>query len=757
MTVEVYNQNRGIPMGAQSLTPSGGGGGGTGGASINDNQVSTATVYSSNKVESRLAEKTGAGLSLGFNATLASETLTFVTTDETPYTLKENYDYEIDLHFPAAGTLTDTIKMVVENNNDTIQFVALTHTDPSQPITVGTMKQLMYYDAETGFRWLFKARYKTTSTGVKVFVIYPVIAKASTPDNMLTTNTDQVITGSKTFHMNQQSKKITLVDAGSTTAKGAYITLDRAGTYDSNIVLGTAYENRYGGKRVTVGVIPLSNTVSAPGIRMYSGSTADATYLVGGGITNCGYLKMSGSELTFTNASGTETNLLASGGGDTSELLTGHGTTKFSNVSLNSQDVYASNEWYNHNNALVAGIYAGKTGTGIKSLTTDRLSVGGYLKEVTYGITLNPATTSSGDNQIKMGSSSSQRGFIGAGGGFGILLNPKDTIYSTVPALTTSLPASNKYPLYSTYNVKAGNGINIDVTQGDTITISATGGAASASDNGIRGDYESRYGIIESPNGILTDAQDSENNLVLTLHQGLVMQCAGQDAKTIVSADTTHTVESTTEFDLFYAGGAFYEAAEVVFSETEPAGSDTGITAWFNPNKTANPDQKWQFKSNANGNTWASSAAGRIAHIHTNGIAITRIDYAGCRILDGQHFLSAAEAAHAAMPSDKYEDITLAASGTKYTAPADGWFYYYISGGISNTVTNAYMRVTQDSLPPIENRATKRDTASSNGSSLMCGWIFVRKGDYTITYRTYSNIEAGSVTRFYYCVGQAPN
>ena len=55
MTIETYNQNCGIPMGAQSLAS--GGGGGTGGASINDNQVSTTTVYSSSKVESRLAEE----------------------------------------------------------------------------------------------------------------------------------------------------------------------------------------------------------------------------------------------------------------------------------------------------------------------------------------------------------------------------------------------------------------------------------------------------------------------------------------------------------------------------------------------------------------------------------------------------------------------------------------------------------------------------------------------------------------------------
>lgn len=600
MTVEVYNQNRGIPMGAQSLTPSGGGGG-TGGASIDDTHVSTVTAYSSNKVESRLAEKTGAGLSLGFNATLASETLTFVTTDETPYTLKENYDYEIDLHFPAAGTLTDTIKMVVENNNDTIQFVALTHTNPSQPITVGTMRQLMYYDAETGFRWLFKARYKTTSTGVKVFVIYPVIAKASTPDNMITGTTTQ------DFDVSSVSTRPVFYKRWK--FRSAPDVYQQVRVYQRGIVFDD---------------LCAKTLVVNPTINSY------------GAISE-------GIKLEYPGA---------------------------------------------------------------------------------YG-------------KISTPGSSSKKLVLEGGSGYPLVLGsgiPKIG-YNNYPSTSTL------YPILTSFNTKAGDGVSI-TTDGDNVTISATGGAASASDNGIRGDYESRYGIIESPNGILTDSQDSDNNLVLTLHQGLVMQCAGQDAKTTISADTTHTVESTTEFDLFYAGGSFYEAAEVVFSETEPAGSDTGITAWFNPNKTANPDQKWQFKSNANGNTWASSAAGRIAHIHTNGTAITRIDYAGCRILDGQHFLSAAEAAHAAMPSDKYIDLTLGANGTTYTAPADGWVQCVC---MSNPVGGAFMEIVTD---------TASETASHVG-----GWgratIAIAKNRKFTVYYGGTNFEC-KLFRFAYAIGSEP-
>ncbi len=130
MTIKVYGRNQGIPMGKQAP-----GSGGGGGASIDDTAISKSTAYSSSKVEERLAQKTGAGLSLGFDATLANKILTFTTTDAEPYILQENYDYEIDLHFPAAGTLDDNIKMVVANNSETVQFVALTHTNPAESIT----------------------------------------------------------------------------------------------------------------------------------------------------------------------------------------------------------------------------------------------------------------------------------------------------------------------------------------------------------------------------------------------------------------------------------------------------------------------------------------------------------------------------------------------------------------------------------------------------------------------------------------------
>lgn len=184
---------------------------------------------------------------------------------------------------------------------------------------------------------------------------------------------------------------------------------------------------------------------------------------------------------------------------------------------------------------------------------------------------------------------------------------------------------NTQYELLSVLDKAVANGVasldenaKVPVNQLPDTVINTT-------DDGIKGDYCSTYGILDSPNGVLT-----ASGMKLTLKAGLVLQCAGQEAKTTIAGDTVHEVESTADFDLFYADGAFYEATQVVWSKTEPENGDTGIVAWWNPDAG-----KWKFKSNAAGNVWATAdKAARLAHIHTDGTTITRIDYIGTRVLD---------------------------------------------------------------------------------------------------------------------------
>lgn len=147
--------------------------------------------------------------------------------------------------------------------------------------------------------------------------------------------------------------------------------------------------------------------------------------------------------------------------------------------------------------------------------------------------------------------------------------------------------------------------------------------------DGIKGDYCTTYGIIDAPNGILTNPSGME----VVLKQGVVLQLAGQDIKTTISGNLTHTITSTADCDLFYVSGttSLMEVAQIVWSRIEPDNGQTGVLAWWNPN-----NKKWKFKSNDTGNVWAEAVATPVAHIHTNGTTITRIDHIGYRILDDE-------------------------------------------------------------------------------------------------------------------------
>lgn len=191
---------------------------------------------------------------------------------------------------------------------------------------------------------------------------------------------------------------------------------------------------------------------------------------------------------------------------------------------------------------------------------------------------------------------------------------------------------------------------------GQTITISASGvisaiGTASHVERyGIRGDYATQYGILECPKGIL-----EVDGMTVTLQPMVVMQCAGQESKTIITGELRHTITSNNDIDLFYAGGQLLECGDVFYQEAEPDNGVTNYLAWWKPSLG-----KWQFKSNDTGNVWKEAVACRLAHIHTDGNTITRVDYIGNRILDDEIF---------ALQSDV--DTALADKADKTELPVD--------------------------------------------------------------------------------------
>ena len=175
---------------------------------------------------------------------------------------------------------------------------------------------------------------------------------------------------------------------------------------------------------------------------------------------------------------------------------------------------------------------------------------------------------------------------------------------------------NNKYYLNQA-SITAGDNITVEETT-EGIKISSSSGASA----GLEGDYCSKYGIVDCPNGIL-----EEGTKKVTLKAGVVMQLTETDGLTTNASDMAHDITSAVDFDLFYTSGSLLEATQVVFSAQEPEDGATGVLAWYN-------GTKWQFKSNDTGNIWRTAPAVRLAHIHITDGNITRIDYIGNRHLN---------------------------------------------------------------------------------------------------------------------------
>ena len=237
------------------------------------------------KVAQVVTDNVGKGQQLGFNGTLSEGILTFVP-DQSAYTLKAGYDYEIDLLFPAAGTLPDDTQMVISNGDDTIQILNVKHADASISMTYGDMKQICRYDADVGWRWVFMARYSVTDTNVKVLVMPSTVVNMQSVDNMMTTDTVQTVPVSKVFTAEQQRKSTNIditTTAESYTANNAFGFLDINGkdmghlenSVSTDGIHTSVMAKNSDSYQATVGVVvPQSGTTGAYGIAPNTPDTA---------------------------------------------------------------------------------------------------------------------------------------------------------------------------------------------------------------------------------------------------------------------------------------------------------------------------------------------------------------------------------------------------------------------------------------------------------------------------------------------------
>ena len=166
------------------------------------------------------------------------------------------------------------------------------------------------------------------------------------------------------------------------------------------------------------------------------------------------------------------------------------------------------------------------------------------------------------------------------------------------------------------------------IISGNVISATGGGGGSGADNNGLEGDYCSKYGIVdETASGLPT--QGTGNQIIIPAQ--LVMDVPGVSGLTTNASAITHDLVSTTNCEIFLSEGTVIEATDVFFQTDEPENGATGYAAWWN-------GTEWKFKSSDTGNVWRAANAVRIAKcIFTDG-ALTRLCFTGCRVLDKQEW-----------------------------------------------------------------------------------------------------------------------
>lgn len=257
--------------------------------------------------------------------------------------------------------------------------------------------------------------------------------------------------------------------------------------------------------------------------------------------------------------------------------------------------------------------------------------------------------------------------------------NHEIVVGSGVPKMNIgNYPSSQTlYPILTSYNTKAGDGINI-TTKGDNVTISATGGGSAP------------------VNMVTTDtAQDINANKTFY-------------GEIRVGADNNYaTLAKFSKEELSFGDSTLFEHVDL---------GEADFVVQGNLGKKVYETDKYVYKK----------------YINVDDLSDDTIQY--------NNSISS-QVAHMAMPSKKYINLTLGASGTTYTAPADGWVQ--VRG--SATEAGGYI--------DIDNTTTDFTFQGASAGHYTRGFCQVAKNNtYKINYQKFH----ADVLRFIYAVGSTP-
>lgn len=359
--------------------------------------------------------------------------------------------------------------------------------------------------------------------------------------------------------------------------------------------------------------------------------TNDANYVTTVALDNRGYLTADEAKDTYATQANVTNDLKKKA--DKAESLAGYGIADA--YTIRQTDAKFDKK---ADKTAVVDLTSNQEIAGNKSFTGE-VSINGTLNDASYGkvISTTAGTLSLGDETKNIVLKAKDNAIVQKGSNNYVVLDSENYgDYIESAGIATTEKAGLVKP----------DGTTITITADGTIT-SVGGGSISGEKYGIRGDYSTRYGILECPDGIL-----EISGMQVTLLPRVVMQCTGKEQKTTNASRLPHIITSTSDIDLFYVdGGSLYECGDVFYQEEEPENGQANYVAWWNPITST-----WKFKSNDTGNVFREEPACRLAHIHTDGTSITRVDYIGNRILDDEIFVEKHELKTVAF-SGKYTDL----------------------------------------------------------------------------------------------------